>query len=491
MPDMRDEEDLRSAGRAFAAAAFEVLGDLHVIPPPVYHPYVAAGRDYEGTSVMGLREYGVLESVLEATYPGRFASPVERGHGQYASSYILSFLEASVARCAALGDFDAMSGAVGKSLDQLMAILGTPSCEVVCCRHVCHLTTESAGEVRIGDVIVLPEPEGFGGLNARIQEEIPGAATAWNREDPRPYDPPHSLLIIRETTDEPRHYMVRDQLSHRLDHFLLVARLITAGTVRQTYEVSGASTLVSDMNPVMRTFSRRAPRQVVRRTVRLSGDDGPAFAALSKLIDSAEVPGQGMVTTSFGIAFSKFSGADSGVWFEDLVDLATALEAILIGDDKETEGLTLRLRGRAAALLATGEDSARNVFNDVGALYNLRSKLVHGGQLKLTDLRKIIAKVSTVPPGTAQDAFGVALGHAIDRIRDLVRRAILARLCLAERPAPLWPFTGQTSVDAILADDAQRGAWRSLWHDRLDQLGVSHAAERPRSAVDFLSPEDL
>ena len=43
-------------------------------------------------------------------------------------------------------------------------------------------------------------------------------------------------------------------------------------------------------------------------------------------------------------------------------------------------------------------------------------------------------------------------------MRDLVRRAILARLCLAAKPDPLWPFAGDATVDAILADDAQRAA---------------------------------
>jgi hypothetical protein len=76
-------------------------------------------------------------------------------------------------------------------------------------------------------------------------------------------------------------------------------------------------------------------------------------------------------------------------------------------------------------------------------------------------------------------------------MRDLVRRAILARLCLADKPEPLWPFTGQTSVDAILADDEQRATWRSRWHAKLEELGVGYAAERPRSAVSFLSQEDM
>jgi hypothetical protein len=126
----------------------------------------------------------------------------------------------------------------------------------------------------------------------------------------------------------------------------------------------------------------------------------------------------------------------------------------------------------------------------VKELYGLRSKLVHGGQITEKDLRKVFTRVSTVPADDAERWFGMALAHAVDRMRDLVRRAILARLCLAEHPNLTWPFTGHTSVDAILADDHQRDAWRSRWHTRLASLGADFAGGKPRAAVDTTSQED-
>jgi len=487
-----EQTDLGAVSRAFVAAAFDVLAQEHVIPTPVYHPYVAVGRDYVGGSIMGLPEFKVLEAHLNQAYPERFADPLTRAHPEFATTYIFSFLEACVTRCARESSFDSASSAVHESIDELRSVLEKPSHEIVCCRHVSHLTTADGREVQIGDITVVPEPEGdFDTLRNRFQHEISAAPRAWNRERPSLYGPPHALLITRETSQDPDSFGVANRLSGELERFLLLARLLTAGTAQSAYEVSGTTTLVTRFNPRMRTFVTGPLHQLVRRTIRLTGQEGAAFTAIGNLIDTAEVKREGMAATSFDVAVSNFNlSHGSSSPYEHLVDLATALEAVLLGGDKETEGLTLRLRNRAAALLATDGDPAGAVFNDVGQLYTLRSKLVHGGRITQTELRKIIARISTVPAGAAEQRFGVALAYAIDRMRDLVRRAILARLCLAEGAEPRWPFDTDPGVDAILADDKRRAAWRADWHERLASLGAGYAAGRPRAAVDFISQED-
>jgi hypothetical protein len=120
----------------------------------------------------------------------------------------------------------------------------------------------------------------------------------------------------------------------------------------------------------------------------------------------------------------------------------------------------------------------------------LRSKLVHGGQIKQKDLRTELRKLSTMPQGATDGGFGVAIGYAVDRMRDLVRRAILARLCLAAGPDPLWPFDGSTGVDSLLSDDGIRPHWRERWHQKLAALGIEDAANPPPAAVDFLTPHE-
>jgi hypothetical protein len=164
-----EQTDLRAASRAFITSAFDVLREEHVIPTSIYYPYVAVGHDYFGDSIQVLPEYKALEAHLNEAYPERFpAEPLKRRHAEFASKYMFSFLEACVARCAHEGSFDAASGAVNESIDELLAVLEKIRYDVVCCRHVSHLTTASGREVKIGDITVVPEPEGFGGLVRRI-----------------------------------------------------------------------------------------------------------------------------------------------------------------------------------------------------------------------------------------------------------------------------------------------------------------------------------
>jgi hypothetical protein len=208
--------------------------------------------------------------------------------------------------------------------------------------------------VQAGPITVVPEDGGSRSLERAIADRIPGAFAAFNRDPPFAHDPPHSLLVVRETTKEDHPYGVAERLSASLERFLLHVRLLTAGTVQSYYEMRGTTTLVTPMPPYLTTFVKRTLDSPIRRTVRISGTEGQVLAAIGKLIDEADVQRQEMVMTSFDMALGRFQGsyrADSP--FEHLVDLATALEAALAAGESDNEGLTLRLRSRSAALLAT------------------------------------------------------------------------------------------------------------------------------------------
>ena len=105
----------------------------------------------------------------------------------------------------------------------------------------------------------------------------------------------------------------------------------------------------------------------------------------------------------------------------------------------------------ASKLLATQGDPDAAIKNGVTTLYDLRSSLVHGTSTSEEGLRRTLETVSTVPTG---EMFGVILDFAVDRLRDIVRRAFLARLCISRPPAPLWLLEGCIDVSTALADAA-------------------------------------
>jgi hypothetical protein len=111
-------------------------------------------------------------------------------------------------------------------------------------------------------------------------------------------------------------------------------------------------------------------------------------------------------------------------------------------------------------------------------LYDLRSTLVHGGPLSLKSLLRKISKLSRLPAGVPN---GELPSHAVERLRDLVRRAILARICLAAGAPPLWPIDGESDdqVDAALVDDAGRALWCDAWHQTLASVDAPGSVERP------------
>jgi hypothetical protein len=82
------------------------------------------------------------------------------------------------------------------------------------------------------------------------------------------------------------------------------------------------------------------------------------------------------------------------------------------------------------------------------------------------------------------------LASSVDRLRDLLRRSILARLMLADEPDVIWALGEDSGVDATLAGDRQRMRWREGWRTRLDGIGAGFAAERARPAASSISQED-
>lgn len=475
------ERRLREAGRAFLAAAWPRLQEERVVPPPKFHPYIEVGRDF-GHSVMTLAEYQVLEDAISASHP-RFDGAAPLGQRVFPGGLIFSFLETFVAQLTRAGEEFAADGPFAeRSLRDLVQAVQTDTFEVACCRVVSHMTTADGQPVVFTDVRLEPvvsEAAGHSGeLHRIISSVIPGAASAYGRVRPDGFAPPESVIIARDSG--PRPFDLREPLSQRIARFLLLVRLLKPGTSESMVEVQGETHAVREFKPIVVHFRGAgpgfaSPTQLAARVITLCQDDVGRVDGLGRLLDEAQQDNPETAFTSFGMALQKFLVSfHAYVWYEQIVDLATAFEAVLSG--KEKDDVTLRLKTRAASLLCTDLDPAVNIFKDIGVIYGLRSMLVHGGAMKRIKLLAEVRKLSTVP-GDVRD--GEAVAHAVERLRDLVRRSLLARICLATGNTPLWPLDTDQGVDMAMVDDLHRQTWREAWRETLIGIDAIAAADRP------------
>jgi hypothetical protein len=485
--DSAEHPDLDQRAREFLAAAWDGLEAQHVVPPPRFHPFLQVGTDYFGRGLDHLPEYKALESAITAAHP-RFGDDTPLPERAFAGQYVYSFLETAIAEltldCEA---FSTTAAAVDRAVSALKEALKTVERQVACCRVVTHLTTLTGGPVDVAGVTVQPiarDPRSD--VFSIIRDVIPGADSAFGRQYPLVYGPPESVVVVREQGKRP--FDASALASGKIEDFLLALRLLHAGTSDSLFEVRGETAPVREHGPTLERFrgdhSITSRTQMLRRETAITSEDDSRFTGLHQLINAAKRDQPGMAFTSFVMAMQKFVlSYHAHAWYEQVVDLSTAFEAALSG--AATTDVTLRLCNRAAALLVTERDPATAIFDDIKVLYDLRSTLVHGGSLTHKALRRKVYALSTVP---TEEMYGIALGYLVDRLRDLVRRSLLMRICLAARAEPLWPLGSDDGVDSSLADEATRQVWRDAWRSELARIGATSSADRPRSAVRHLAP---
>lgn len=485
--DMTAAAEVRQLARRFVADVFEALSRDRVIPRAQFSPHIRVGHEYFGNAVHPLASFGSLELALEDAFAERFAAKGPGELREFPSTYLFSLIEAAVYRCTVgSGEFDADGSSATDSIDEMLSVLSAPTSEVVVARIVTHMTTTTGGRLELGDAVIEPGG-GWDGLRL-IGSLIPGTGGAVMTDPPFVHCPPECVVHVRSTTSGSP-YDEAEALSARLERFLLAVRMLTGATTQSGFEIRGSATRVSNMRPLMVPFLMGGLAEtMIRRTAHLDARHEERIRGLLALLETSGGNRDGKLIASFDMSLRLFNRSHQHApWFERLVDLSTALEGALVGQGDDNAGLSLRLRSRAAALLASRTDPASSIFGDIEILYGLRSKLVHGGDVKRRELTSKLQKLSTMPE---REMAGVAAERAVDRLRDLVRRALLARIALGAGDAPLWPFDKSTSVDALLSDAAERERWRSRWRAVIEEVGESSAAEPARHAVDALSDED-
>jgi len=474
---------VRDAARRLIDAVVPRLEAERVLPVSRYHPYIRVGTDYFGDDVRAVPEHDAFEYALTHAYPDRFGDKRPLGEREFPATFLYSFLEAAVTECARRDQvIDGSSPGTKVCIDELLASLETPTVSGSTCRFVTHLTTDTGRELSCCGIDVIPL-DGSREAERIIMTLLP-RALARLRDFPFVYSPPHALLVATGTGTIQEDLGV--DLSRRIDRFLLALRLLRAVSTASIYEFRGSTTSVGRHDPTLFT----TPAGFVgrfRRAARVSSEDNGRLEAIAVLAETTQRSSSTMAIEPLAMAFHKYNRSyEAGRWYEHLADLTTALEATLSGTEKMD--VVLRIRSRAAALLATEDDPAQRIFDDLGSLYDLRSTVVHGAALTTKDLHKKIDKLNGEPPGSA--FFGGKLDLAVDRLRDLVRRAIVARMCLAEGQAPLWPLTRPPSVDSILSDDILRRKWRESWQRRLGELDAEEAGRTASKSFSWLSPHD-
>ncbi|KQR50494.1 hypothetical protein ASF88_19935 [Leifsonia sp. Leaf336] len=472
--------EVRSAAEAFLRVGFRELTRIRVLPVPMFGRFIKLGTHYAG-SVMYEPEFVALEKALRQAFPEHFnIAPLEPGERLPASHWIFGLLEAAVAASAAYDeDPDPNWSFVAELIDDLLEQLQAGARGLVHCRVISHLTTSTMEPVEFEDVTIIPVPDpAFAPeLMRMVMREIPMARQAFLDAPPIAFDHPRAIVVARSNSSMGRDpFAALEALSRRVDRFLLLSRLVTGTSGRAVWSISGSTGRVSEFHPLGKAIaSANSGPQMIKRVGVLSDSLVPGFSALAKAIDDAEVTREKRMFASFDFALARFTRSYASDDLADsLVDLATSMEGILLGGDAGTEDVGLRLRSRAAALLATKSDPAPTIYRDVSDLYSIRSKLVHGSTLEIKELMRLLRRV--VPDH--DDKFGAeSFAFAVDRLRDLVRRAILARLALAADQKTHWTFQGTTSVDAQLSDDSTRQVWRSVWRATMNSHGLDAACE--------------
>ena len=467
---------VRTTAREFLDEAFSALERVHVLPVPWFAPHIRVGRDYYADNLAGVASMIRFEEAMVAAFPDHFAKPPPPDIEPFPHFYTYSFLEEVVRRNAALYKYGTSpdcvdEGVVSECVDELLAALSSPGFEMAACRVVSHLTTTTGNPMKIGDILVRPTPteahERWEVLRT-IADVIPGSGAAASPDDLH-YQKPGSVVEVRTKVKSWSHTSsTTEELSRRIQRFVRGIRLLTGATLASDIQIQGGTSRIGRIDPHM--FDLRSPgifNTLTHRVARLDGTDAEPIGRFLELLDEATASQQNKLISSLGMALAMFDRSHQLVpWFDRLVDLATALEAALIGDGDDNTGLRLRLRHRAAALLACETDPSTDLFKDVGELYDLRSTLIHGGEITTKTLAKRIARISTVSAGPL---LGRATEQAVDRLRDIVRRAVLARISLSHGPNPLW--NSEVSVDAVFADDQDRANWRSAWQEHMTEIG--------------------
>jgi hypothetical protein len=475
--------DLHRAAAGLVAEAWAALAAARVVPCSDYRPFIRVGRDYEGVLLMGRPAMRGFTALLADRYPAWFQAPSGEFPRWDASAIAFSFVEACVTAMSLRGETgDAPGDAFDETVLELADYLTAADARLCCARRVSHLMTADRQELTIAGVTILAHQQ-FEEAR-QIRELIPTAASAFNGDPPLSFATPQATLVSYAEGPDP--FALQADAGLRIDRLLLALRLLYGATAASVYQVTGETTAVCRHAARVDILPHDEHPAAVRPAVITPATAQPVERLLD-LYDSTEHRARGEVVHGLEMAVIKFTDSFSPKpWFEKIVDLSTALEAALSGQDKAD--VTLRVCTRAACLLSTDSDPPPLIFADVKALYDMRSSLVHGSAIKESHLNGWLRKISLIPEDGPPR---MRIERAVDRLRDLVRRSILMRLVLSSEGR--WPLRAGNPppLDQILTHAPGAQDWRDAWQQGTAALGEPRAAQRASLLCDSVFDDYL
>lgn len=472
--------DLRRLAIKLLDEAFQRLTQERVLPRSRYEPWIHVGSEFEGWLIMGLPSHSQFEAALQAALPLRFGTG-QVGSMDFASLYASNLVTSAVARLSRTDQpYEAKQPAALEVVRAFLKYVSSESEPVVMLYAVAGVQTEDDRPLKTRGLSVVPcTSSGDPHTKGLIERIIPGAGYALHDASLFLVGLPSALLVAStlerfRTSDHFGDARSRgtSNLNQRLDGLVSGLRLATNGTVHVLGHAIGQPGPFQSYPARVGDTRFRDALADVRRVVTLDTRLVTRVSRLDRLWRSTVLPNKGIVPT-LTIAIQRFNRAfGEEHWQERLTDLAVALEAAM-GQENDPAELSLRLRNRAAALLADESDDAGRIFDDLGVMYDLRSRVLHGSS---QDPKKLMTRIEKVPAAALDTMPGTKVEFFIDRSRDLVRRAILARLLLGQGDAPEWPLSGAEDLDRRLSDDRVRQRLRKAWRAKLRHVGLASAA---------------
>jgi Apea-like HEPN len=436
-----------------------------VWPRPPWSPVIRLARDYFADYVDG-EEGRLLAAAIELEFSDRFAQDV-MDH-DFADLYTFRILEAFVLLRTITPEQRTNDELVAQIVAELRTLLAKPHYQLRSAVLLLDVgLIGSMDPISFSTATLIPV-QLLSGMERVVYGLFPTLRGTDIRRSYPMWSEDHAALLVVE--NRAAKYEEAQELNARdVQRVVDACRLATGGTFESAFLAEGQPGHLTAWPSVFELSPGRVFRWT-RRVVRIDQPVAESIEAMARVLD--ELRAGARTVTPFDVALYRYSRSfQTAAWQEQLLDLAIALESMLGGgDDKEDIGL--RLRTRAGWLLGSDNHSAADLYNDIKVFYDLRSKIVHGVAADEKYLRKTFARLSV---HKNERGTGISAQVAIDRMRDIVRRAILARASLAlpsgVSAPPLWPIGSSMDPAAILINDNLRKHWQSSWRARFQAIG--------------------